>query len=249
MLMQILALSILLPGRSVYAQTAEGTPASGIKTLSQTAMEILAGNDNTAVDATLAENGNTAGDAALTGKENAATETSLADNGTTSNIAPAGNVSSADNSSAAEIQNAGENHDPAGSSAVAESLDIDAGMIGTQTASWNGRKLSRKLGTVNGPSGKETYYNLNMLGIINSLKSHGSVWQDIDPALRQNVAGDYYVRSDGCKMLGPYIMVAAHLGVHPRGSLVETTLGTGVVVDTGAFARSNAHQIDVAVNW
>lgn len=202
MLMQILALSILLPGRSVYAQTAEGTPASGIKTLSQTAMEILAGN-----------------------------------------------VSSADNSSAAEIQNAGENHDPAGSSAVAESLDIDAGMIGTQTASWNGRKLSRKLGTVEGPSGKETYYNLNMLGIINSLKSHGSVWQDIDPALRQNVAGDYYVRSDGCKMLGPYIMVAAHLGVHPRGSLVETTLGTGVVVDTGAFARSNAHQIDVAVNW
>ena len=202
MLMQILALSILLPGRSVYAQTAEGTPASGIKTLSQTAMEILAGN-----------------------------------------------VSSADNSSAAEIQNAGENHDPAGSSAVAESLDIDAGMIGTQTASWNGRKLSRKLGTVKGPSGKETYYNLNMLGIINSLKSHGSVWQDIDPALRQNVAGDYYVRSDGCKMLGPYIMVAAHLGVHPRGSLVETTLGTGVVVDTGAFARSNAHQIDVAVNW
>ena len=202
MLMQILALSILLPGRSVYAQTAEGTPASGIKTLSQTAMEILAGN-----------------------------------------------VSSADNSSAAEIQNAGENHDPAGSSAVAESLDIDAGMIGTQTASWNGRKLSRKLGTVEGPSGKETYYNLNMLGIVNSLKSHGSVWQDIDPALRQNVAGDYYVRSDGCKMLGPYIMVAAHLGVHPRGSLVETTLGTGVVVDTGAFARSNAHQIDVAVNW
>ena len=202
MLMQILALSILLPGRSVYAQTAEGTPASGIKTLSQTAMEILAGN-----------------------------------------------VSSADNSSAAEIQNAGENHDPAGSSAVAESLDIDAGMIGTQTASWNGRKLSRKLGTVEGPSGKETYYNLNMLGIINSLKSHGSVWQDIDPALRQNVAGDYYVRSDGCKMLGPYIMVAAHLGVHPRGRLVETTLGTGVVVDTGAFARSNAHQIDVAVNW
>ena len=202
MLMQILALSILLPGRSVYAQTAEGTPASGIKTLSQTAMEILAGN-----------------------------------------------VSSADNSSAAEIQNAGENHDPAGSSAVAESLDIDAGMSGTQTPSWNGRKLSRKLGTVKGPSGKETYYNLNMLGIINSLKSHGSVWQDIDPALRQNVAGDYYVRSDGCKMLGPYIMVAAHLGVHPRGSLVETTLGTGVVVDTGAFARSNAHQIDVAVNW
>lgn len=202
MLMQILALSILLPGRSVYAQTAEGTPASGIKTLSQTAMEILAGN-----------------------------------------------VSSADNSSAAEIQNAGENLDPAGNSAVTEILDIDAGMSGTQTPSWNGRKLSRKLGTVKGPSGKETYYNLNMLGIVNSLKSHGPVWQDIDPALRQNVAGDYYVRSDGCKMLGPYIMVAAHLGVHPRGSLVETTLGTGVVVDTGAFARSNAHQIDVAVNW
>ena len=50
-------------------------------------------------------------------------------------------------------------------------------------------------------------------------------------------------------MLGPYIMVAAHLGIHPRGSLVQTSLGTGVVVDTGAFSKSNAHQIDIAVNW
>ena len=121
--------------------------------------------------------------------------------------------------------------------------------IADNTIPWNGRKLTRLLGTVNGPSGKETYYNLNMWKIVNNLKSHGWMWQQIDPSLRQNVAGEYYVRQDGCKMLGPYIMVAAHLGIHPRGSLVQTSLGTGVVVDTGAFSKSNAHQIDIAVNW
>lgn len=119
----------------------------------------------------------------------------------------------------------------------------------SEESTWKGRKLNRTLGTVKGPSGKETYYNLNMRGIVNNIKSHSWIWQEIAPENRANVSGDYYVRSDGCKMLGDYIMVAAHLDVHPRGSLVETTLGTGVVVDTGEFARTNRHQIDVAVNW
>ena len=44
-------------------------------------------------------------------------------------------------------------------------------------------------------------------------------------------------------------MCAANLDVHPRGSLVETSLGTAIVVDTGGFADSNPNQIDIAVNW
>ena len=44
-------------------------------------------------------------------------------------------------------------------------------------------------------------------------------------------------------------MVAANLGVHPRGSLVETSLGTGIVVDTGGFAEGNPTQLDIAVDW
>lgn len=59
----------------------------------------------------------------------------------------------------------------------------------------------------------------------------------------------YWVREDGCKMLGDYIMVAANLNVHPRGSIVETSRGLGLVCDTGSFARHNPTQIDIATSW
>lgn len=42
---------------------------------------------------------------------------------------------------------------------------------------------------------------------------------------------------------------AANLDVYPRGSLVETSLGTAIVVDTGGFADSDPYQIDIAVTW
>lgn len=83
---------------------------------------------------------------------------------------------------------------------------------------------------------KETYYNLNMDAIV-------------DMAHDMGIEGEYWVREDGCKMLGEYIMVAANLDVHPRGSLVATSLGMGIVVDTGGFAASNPTQIDIAVAW
>ena len=107
---------------------------------------------------------------------------------------------------------------------------------GVYYGTWTGQRLTPTLGTINGPSGKETYYNLNMSGVIAIMRRMGNT----DP---------YWVREDGCKMLGPYIMVAAHLGLRPRGSLVETSLGTGIVCDTGGFALTNPYQIDIAVNW
>ena len=90
--------------------------------------------------------------------------------------------------------------------------------------------LSKSKGTNNGPSGKETYYNLNMSRVGYS-------------------ASDYWVRADGVKMLGNYVMVAASYKTHPKGSLVPTSLGTGIVCDTGGFATSNPTQIDIATNW
>ena len=83
---------------------------------------------------------------------------------------------------------------------------------------------------------KETYYNLPMDGVISIAKSQG-------------IEGEYWVREDGCKMYGDYIIVAANLDTHPRGSLVETSLGTGIVLDTGSFAESNPHHIDIAADW
>lgn len=85
-------------------------------------------------------------------------------------------------------------------------------------------------------SQKETYYNLDMSSVVEIAHNNG-------------IEGEYYIREDGCKMLGDYIMIAANQNIHPYGSLVETSLGTGIVVDTGGFAVNNPLQIDIAVSW
>ena len=106
----------------------------------------------------------------------------------------------------------------------------------TRSFNWDGPVLSRSKGSVYGPSGKETYYNLNMSGCVRNMNRRGYYY-------------DVWVRNDGCKMFGDYIMCAANLGVHPFGSLVECSLGTCIVVDTGGFAAGNPNQLDIAVTW
>ena len=106
-------------------------------------------------------------------------------------------------------------------------------------ASYNGAKLSRSRGSIQGPSGKETYYNLNMNGVVSIMRRMGFSESEYP----------YNVRADGVKCLGPYVMVAAHLGNRPRGSKVQTSLGTGIVCDTGGFAANNPTQIDIATAW
>lgn len=101
---------------------------------------------------------------------------------------------------------------------------------------YKGPVLSKSKGTVMGPSGKETYYNLNMNGVVKIMRRMGN-------------NDEYWVREDGVKMLGDYVMVAANLNLRPRGSLVETSLGTGIVCDTGGFAAHNPTQLDIAVTW
>lgn len=118
--------------------------------------------------------------------------------------------------------------DVAGQDASAETADT--------TSSWSGPVLNKRAGTVQGPSGKETYYNMDMSGVISIMRSMGNT-------------DEYWVRDDGVKMLGDYVMCAANLSVHPRGSLVESSLGTAIVCDTGGFASSNPNQLDIAVTW
>ena len=50
-------------------------------------------------------------------------------------------------------------------------------------------------------------------------------------------------------MFGEYVMCAANLDVRPKGSIIDTTLGKGIVCDTGGFAKANQTQIDIAVDW
>jgi uncharacterized protein YgiM (DUF1202 family) len=112
----------------------------------------------------------------------------------------------------------------------------DASSDTAVSSGWTGPVLTKRAGTVQGPSGKETYYNLNMSGVVRIMRSMGNT-------------DAYWVREDGVKMLGNYIMCAANLNVHPRGSLVESSLGTCIVCDTGSFAASNPNQLDIAVTW
>ena len=104
---------------------------------------------------------------------------------------------------------------------------------------WNGRRISPGAGTIMGPSGKETYYNLNMSVCVSVMRRMGFSEEEYP----------YEVRSDGVKTLGGLVMCAANLNLRPRGSLIETSVGPGIVVDTGGFARRNPKQLDICVNW
>lgn len=107
----------------------------------------------------------------------------------------------------------------------------------TYNYEWTGEKLNKYDGTADGPSGKETYYNLNMSRCIYYMQQLGYYEK-------------YWVRSDGAKMYGNAIMVAADLQKYPKGTLVETSLGTGIVVDTGDFTTNGSGvALDIAVTW
>lgn len=99
--------------------------------------------------------------------------------------------------------------------------------------------LTQFSGVFYGPSGKETYYNLNMAGVVTLMRNKGY----------DEATYPYWVRDDGVKMFGQYVMVAANLDIRPRGSLIETSLGTAIVCDTGGFAANNPTQLDIAVTW
>ena len=137
---------------------------------------------------------------------------------------------------AAPVADAPAANNDTGASEVSTSGNVNETPQSYDTGGWSGTVLTRTNGVVMGPSGKETYYNLDMSGVVQIMRNMGNT----DP---------YWVRSDGCKMLGDYIMCAANLSVHPRGSLVQSSLGMCRVCDTGGFAFANPNQLDIATNW
>lgn len=109
----------------------------------------------------------------------------------------------------------------------------------TTRTTWTGEVLSRNNGVVFGPSGKETYYDLDMSGVIATMRNIGYSENDYP----------YWVRSDGVKMLGQYVMIAADFNTRPRGTIIESSLGFAIVCDTGLFSQKYPTQIDIAVTW
>jgi TolA-binding protein len=90
---------------------------------------------------------------------------------------------------------------------------------------WTGSILTKEIGGNMGPAGRETYYNLPMQGCINKMRELGYSEEEYP----------YWVRDDGAKMLGRYVMIAANWKIRPLGTVIETSLGWSIVVDTGEF--------------
>ena len=102
---------------------------------------------------------------------------------------------------------------------------------------YNGPVLNRISGVCYGPNGKESYYNLPMYGVVKIMRGLGYDYQ-------------YWVRSDGAKMYGDYVMIAADLNKYKKGTILETSLGTGIVCDTGDFTTNGSGVVfDIATSW
>lgn len=103
---------------------------------------------------------------------------------------------------------------------------------------WTGDKLTSRGGIIQGPTNRETWYNLNMKRVISTMRKLGYS-EELYP---------YWVREDGVKMLGDYVIVSANLKNHPRGVIVLTSLGKGIVCDTGE-APMEEDIYDIATDW
>ena len=151
----------------------------------------------------------------------------------------------------ASLENAGYDYEevqalvnemmPAENDYVADADDyVDAEPYHGQASGWvpdpDGSVLTARGGVNYYFDQKETWYDLNMSGVIKIARAHG-------------IGGEYWVREDGCKMLGDYIMLATDNNVYPVGTLVPTSLGMGISLDTGTFALTNHYQVDVATSW
>lgn len=105
---------------------------------------------------------------------------------------------------------------------------------------WTGPVLTPEMGVnMNGPTGVETWYDEPMEEFVGFLYDLG--WE-----------GYHYIREDGVHIwndgTGDYVMVGAYLPKYPRGTKVQTSLGPGIVADTGYFAYGE-DQLDIATTW
>ena len=95
--------------------------------------------------------------------------------------------------------------------------------------------LTAKLGTVQFNGHKETWYNLPMHNII----------ERADGIYGLNDV--YEEREDGVKTYNGFVILATDWNEYPFGSIIETSLGTGIVLD---MQTSGDKQIvDIATTW
>lgn len=99
--------------------------------------------------------------------------------------------------------------------------------------------ITKERGGCMGASGRETYYNLNMSKCVSFMRELGYSEEEYP----------YWIRDDGAKMLGLYVMCAANWKIRPKGTIIPTSLGDAIVVDTGEFVADFPYGVDLAVDW
>lgn len=118
-----------------------------------------------------------------------------------------------------------------------EKIELPKPKAVSATQNYTGNHLTKDKGITVGPQApRESFYNMDMSYIVQRLK-------------RKGFSGDYWVREDGVKMFGDYIMVAANFDIYPIGTIVQTSLGAGIVCDTGGFIYRWPTAFDIAVTW
>ena len=105
---------------------------------------------------------------------------------------------------------------------------------------WDGPVLNAYMGcNLYGPSGVETWYNMPMGAFIDFIYDLG-------------FTGYHWIRWDGVHMwndgTGDYVICGGYLPKRPRGTKVQTSLGPGIVLDTGYFYYGE-EQLDIATTW
>lgn len=95
----------------------------------------------------------------------------------------------------------------------------------------------------NGPSGLEDYSNYPVENLLYIARNKGYSEEEYP----------YWIRDDGCKMLGDYIICAADYNIHPYGSIINTSLGKAIVLETGGGLIQNnpsyCCDVDIYTDW
>lgn len=92
--------------------------------------------------------------------------------------------------------------------------------------------LTATLGRISYSGHTETWYDLPMDKVVANAQ--------------EDIPCEYWVRDDGVKMFGEWVIVASHPSVI-RYSLVETSLGQGIVLDRHTAGDTELY--DIATDW
>ena len=96
--------------------------------------------------------------------------------------------------------------------------------------------LTARLGRLDYNGHTETWYNLPMHNITERADA------------LYGLSDVYAVRADGVKTYNGFVILATDWHVHPFGSVIETSRGTGIVLDHIGNIQ-NRNTVDIATEW